>query len=227
VKTRPPQERVFRGNLRFVTADCATSASPAKAGSAFTVRVAIEDGHGTVQTGYSGSVTIALGSSPSDAALGGTTTVQASQGVATFSDLTIGQAAQGYTLRVTAGNLPPAGTAALNVTAPNNPPSNGGGGGSGSGGVQNNNSSSGNNQGGGPGTNSTGNTGGNGSQKGSSHKNHKSSKKGHHAGRAHKPPSRPLGHHPKPKSHHAKAVVHRVQQDIRSRPLLWRKLTDP
>ena len=49
----------------------------------------MEDQFGNIETGYNGSVTIALDDNPGNAVLGGTTTVTASGGVATFSGLTI------------------------------------------------------------------------------------------------------------------------------------------
>ena len=50
-------------------------------------------------TGYNGSVTIALANNPGGSTLGGTLTVPAVNGVATFSGLTLNKAGTGYTLK--------------------------------------------------------------------------------------------------------------------------------
>jgi hypothetical protein len=69
------------------------------------VQVAIEDAHGnTVPT--SASIAVALVNPPAGATLGGTPTVMAASGVATFADLTITTAGTGYTLRATSDQLP-------------------------------------------------------------------------------------------------------------------------
>ena len=51
------------------------------------------------------AVTLALGNNPGNDTLHGTTTVQTVNGVATFSDLKLIKAAQGYTLTATVGRL--------------------------------------------------------------------------------------------------------------------------
>ncbi|MFL5356157.1 S8 family serine peptidase [Archangium sp.] len=61
------------------------------------VVVEVQDGQGNRNTASTVSVTLSLGG-PSGGTLGGTTTVAAVNGVATFSDLTLNQAASGYTL---------------------------------------------------------------------------------------------------------------------------------
>ena len=78
--------------------------------------VALENSQGQVQTGTSGMVTIALASGPSGVGLGGTLSVPVSQGVATFSDLTLDQADGGYTLELTFPDLPAVTTSAFGVT---------------------------------------------------------------------------------------------------------------
>jgi hypothetical protein len=50
-------------------------------------------------------VTVALGSNPGGAILGGTLSANASNGVAAFSDLMLNKAAAGYTLYVSGGGL--------------------------------------------------------------------------------------------------------------------------
>ncbi len=97
-----------------ITAGPATS-SPITAGSEFTVTIAMENSQGQVQTGATGMVTIALASGPSGPSLGGTLTLPVSQGIATFDDLTLDQAAVGYELRATASGLAPVSTSAFGV----------------------------------------------------------------------------------------------------------------
>ena len=71
------------------------------------ITVDVEDSNGNVLSGDNSNVSIALGIGPSGAMLGGTTTVAAINGVATFSDLTI-PAAGNYTLAATDGTDTPA-----------------------------------------------------------------------------------------------------------------------
>jgi len=79
----------------------------ASAGATITpaVRVAVIDAGGNTVTGSTASITLAFGSSPQGAVLGGTTTVAAVAGEATFSDLSIAMAGTGYTLVASATGL--------------------------------------------------------------------------------------------------------------------------
>jgi hypothetical protein len=72
---------------------------------------------GNVNTTYYGSVRLALGANPGGATLGGTVTVNASAGVATFTGLNLTRAASGYTLVASGGSLSPATTSAIQVVA--------------------------------------------------------------------------------------------------------------
>jgi len=90
--------------------------------SPFGIAVTDEYTSGVVDTAFNGNVTIALGNNPggSTSALGGTLTFAAVNGVATFSGLTLNNAAHGYTLRATsdASNGPTAvTTSGFNVVA--------------------------------------------------------------------------------------------------------------
>ncbi len=81
------------------------------AGSGFGLTVEAEDSSGNPITSFDGTVTVALANNPGGATLGGTLTATASDGVATFSGLTLTTAASGYTLDVSArrprrGRLP-------------------------------------------------------------------------------------------------------------------------
>jgi hypothetical protein len=81
------------------------------------VQVTIEDGSGNVVSSATDPVTIAIGTNPGGGTLSGTLTVAAAGGVATFSDLSINKAGNGYTLAATSGSLSPATSGGFNVTA--------------------------------------------------------------------------------------------------------------
>jgi len=82
---------------------------------AFQVQVLAEDANGEVDQFFSGEVTMNLPSSPSGATLGGTTTVTAVNGVATFSNLTLNKASVNYTLQATSNGLSSATTNGFTV----------------------------------------------------------------------------------------------------------------
>jgi hypothetical protein len=86
------------------------------AGSAFGLTVAAEDAAGNTDVTFHGPITVALQSNPGSASLGGVQTVNAVNGVAVFSGLTLSSVANGYTLQVSTNGLPTATTAAFNVT---------------------------------------------------------------------------------------------------------------
>jgi hypothetical protein len=86
------------------------------AGSGFDLTVQAEDSSGNLITSFNGTVTVALASNPGGATLGGTLTVTASGGVATFSGLTLTKAASGYTLAVTTSGLGQGVTNTMTVT---------------------------------------------------------------------------------------------------------------
>src|SRR5207245_1836650 len=74
------------------------------AGSAITpaVQVTARDAFGNTATGFTGSVTVAIGTNPAGGALSGTLTVAATAGIATFSNLSIDKSGTGYTLTAAA-----------------------------------------------------------------------------------------------------------------------------
>ncbi len=72
----------------------ATAGSPI----ASSITVTARDAFGNIATGFNGPVQLALGSSPGGSTLGGTTTVNAVSGVATFSNAVLTKATSGYTL---------------------------------------------------------------------------------------------------------------------------------
>ena len=87
-----------------------------KVSSAFTMKASIEDMYGNVVTTASGAVSVAFASNPTGATLGGTTSVTTSQGVASFTNLTINKIGSGYTLQVSSSGLTSATSNPINVT---------------------------------------------------------------------------------------------------------------
>ncbi|MFI5454720.1 MAG: hypothetical protein ACHRXM_04655 [Isosphaerales bacterium] len=91
--------------------------SSVTAGAPFDLTIEAEDSSGNLDSSFIGTVTAALTNNPGGATLGGTLSATASGGVATFSDLTLTQAASGYTLVVTSSGVDNATTSAITVTA--------------------------------------------------------------------------------------------------------------
>src|SRR5438876_787878 len=88
-----------------------TQPSPVVLGNSITPAVVViaQDAFGNTATAFTGNVTVAIGTDASlfkNAVLGGTTSVTAASGVATFGDLTIDQLGLGYTLVVTSVAVP-------------------------------------------------------------------------------------------------------------------------
>jgi uncharacterized delta-60 repeat protein len=82
VFAQPPGNGTTNGTLKPITVD-------------------IQDSDGNLLTSDNSNVTISLANNPTDTTLGGTTTVAAINGVATFSDLSITTVGSGYTLTAT------------------------------------------------------------------------------------------------------------------------------
>jgi alpha-tubulin suppressor-like RCC1 family protein len=82
------------------------------------VVVAVQDRFGNVVPGFSGSVTVAIGSNPAGGALTGTSTIAVSSGTATFSDLRIDRAGAAYSLTASAGGLAAATSRDLTIAEP-------------------------------------------------------------------------------------------------------------
>lgn len=80
------------------------------------VKVAVQDSAGTTLPFAADFITVAIDSNPGSSTLGGTTTVQAVSGVATFSNLTLDVEAEGYTLKASLPGLSKV-SASFNVTA--------------------------------------------------------------------------------------------------------------
>src|SRR5205823_463304 len=90
--------------------------STTAAGAAITpaVQVTAQDAQGNTATGFTGNVTVAIGTNPGSGTLTGTATVAASGGVATFSGLGIDKAGTGYSLTATGAGS--ATSTAFNIT---------------------------------------------------------------------------------------------------------------
>ncbi len=97
-----------------------TSQPPASvtAGSDFAISVAAEDSQGNVVASFNGSETVALGVNPGSGVLGGTLTASATNGVASFSGLSLSSGGSGYTLVVDSGALTPATSNSFTVNQP-------------------------------------------------------------------------------------------------------------
>lgn len=82
------------------------------------VTVRIEDAFGNLATSSAQSVGIAIGTNPGSGTLGGTTTVNAVNGVATFNNLTISAEGNGYTLVASSSGTTNATSNSFNVIGP-------------------------------------------------------------------------------------------------------------
>jgi hypothetical protein len=80
------------------------------------VTVIVEDANGNTVTTSTAAVTIAIRNNPGGGTLGGTTTVNAVGGVATFSNLNISNLGTGYTLTASSPGLTGATSGTFNVT---------------------------------------------------------------------------------------------------------------
>jgi streptogramin lyase len=87
-----------------------------KFGQTFGLTVAIESG-GDVDTGYDGSVSLALASASAGGSLVGTTTVTAVNGIATFTGLSLNHPGR-FSIEVRSGTATPAILGPINVTGP-------------------------------------------------------------------------------------------------------------
>ena len=89
------------------------------AGGKFEVQVAAKGANGSVDSSFTGPVSIDLSDNPftgpSGANLGGTLTVDAVNGVADFPDLTVDKPGQGYFLTATSPNVSPANTTEFTI----------------------------------------------------------------------------------------------------------------
>src|SRR3989449_5051669 len=80
------------------------------------VKLRALDALGNVATGFSGAITVAIGSNPGGATLSGTILVAAVGGVASFGDLSLNRTATGYALTASGGGLGPVTSTAFDIT---------------------------------------------------------------------------------------------------------------
>ena len=80
--------------------------------------VSAEDGLGNIDTTYDGPITLTLSTNPGGATLGGTLEIGTTNGIATFSDLTLNELGDAYRILAAATGLNSATTASFDVTAP-------------------------------------------------------------------------------------------------------------
>ena len=85
------------------------------------VQVAASDSLGSVDTTFTGIVSIALGSNATGAGLSGTTAVRANDGIATFTNLSIDKAGT-YTLRASATGAGTITSSSFSITTGATPP---------------------------------------------------------------------------------------------------------
>jgi uncharacterized delta-60 repeat protein len=109
----PPPPPPSVAELAFAQQPVSTTASSTLS----PITVNVEDATGTLLTSDNSNVSLALGIGPAGATLGGTTTVAAINGVATFSDLTLPSAGN-YTLAATDGTDIPATSTTFTIKSP-------------------------------------------------------------------------------------------------------------
>src|SRR5207253_3996821 len=80
------------------------------------VQVSALDAANNVVPSFTGPVTVALGNNPGGSNLGGTTTVAAVGGVATFSNLSLDKTSSGYGLTATAAGLSSTTSSSFTIT---------------------------------------------------------------------------------------------------------------
>ncbi len=89
------------------------------AGQAFTVAFEAVDSNGNLDTSYNGPISVTTGVNPTGVSLGGTTLLGATNGIATFSTLTLSKPGPGYTIQGSDPNgvLNPISSSAFTVTS--------------------------------------------------------------------------------------------------------------
>src|SRR5437867_310154 len=80
------------------------------------VQVTAHDARGNPAAGFTGTVTVALGTNPAGGTLSGSTTVAAVAGIATFPALRVDKSGSGYALTATASGLSGATSATFGIT---------------------------------------------------------------------------------------------------------------
>src|SRR5213083_2734347 len=112
--TNPPPSPPPATHVAFTTQPQTTQAGQTMPA----MQVSALDDAGNVVTGFTGLITVAIGSNPGGGTLAGTTSVNAASGVATFSTLSINNPGTGYTLVARASGLTGATSTSFNITPP-------------------------------------------------------------------------------------------------------------
>ena len=94
------------------------SATPAAATMTPGVQVSAEDPRGNLDTAFTGSITVRIGTNAGGGTLAGTATATAVRGVATFGTLSIDKSGAGYTLAASATGFAGATSTAFDITLP-------------------------------------------------------------------------------------------------------------
>ena len=105
VSSTPPLVTVKPGAASHLVFTVQPSASFIATAIAPAVQVTARDAFGNTTPGFTGSVTVAIGTNPSAGVLTGTLSHNAVAGIATFNNLQIDQPGIGYTLTAAAGGL--------------------------------------------------------------------------------------------------------------------------
>jgi len=107
-------------NINPVATKLAFTLQPSGAAAGATIapaiKVAVQDVNGNTMSGATNSITLAFGNNAGSGTLAGTLAAAAVNGVATFSNLSINNPGNGYTLNATAANLTGATSSAFNIT---------------------------------------------------------------------------------------------------------------
>src|SRR6266498_3301133 len=117
----PPVSQVVNSGpsakLVFTSQPTNTAVNNSINGATGGVNVAVQDADGNTNPASSAAITIAIGNNAGGGALSGTTTANAVNGVATFSNLSINAAGTGYTLAASSAGLTGATSSSFDATS--------------------------------------------------------------------------------------------------------------
>ncbi|MHC5541155.1 hypothetical protein ACYOEI_23275, partial [Singulisphaera rosea] len=106
--------------IKVITHTLAITTQPpssVKTGQTFSLTVTAKDANGDPDPTYHGPITLSLAANPGNGMLSGTLTVNAVNGVATFSGLSLNKPASGYLIKASATGLTTATSTAISVTS--------------------------------------------------------------------------------------------------------------
>jgi hypothetical protein len=102
--------------LAFLVGPGNATAGAAIPGNPGTITVAAQDAQGNTVPGFGSNISLSIGTNPGTGTVTGTATVQASSGLATFSDARINESGNGYQLLASSGALTTALSGSFNIT---------------------------------------------------------------------------------------------------------------